>query len=260
MSQGMLNGKLLPLDQLQIAVQADGFQYGLGVFTTAAVEAGRVRWLEAHAERLERDAAALGLAYTAGGLGDRCARVVAAGCNGVKVVVFADDPGVSELILPRPHAYTAEVLAQGRRLQRIECAGRRGARLAQVKHLNYAEHLLATRKARAAGYDDALWVDQSGMVLEAATASLFIVRGGQVITPPLSEGVLAGVTRAKVLGLGATFGLCERPVPWAWLEEAEEVFVTNALAGVMAVRAVDQRVFRWGPETVTARIAAALGG
>ena len=75
---------------------------------------------------------------------------------------------------------------------------------------NYAGARLATLQARAEGYDDAILVGADGRLAEAPTANLFLIRGGVLRTPPLRDGVLAGITRATLLELAAGLGIPAR--------------------------------------------------
>ncbi len=244
-----------------ISVNAEAVQFGLGVFTTLAVVEGRPQWVEAHQRRLTRDAAHLGFRYVSEGLAERCARFLAAlpaAVNGLKVLVLVDHGALREVLVARPHGYTEERVEAGRRLRLVSCDSRRGRRWAQHKTLNYGEHLLAQREALQHGYDDALWVDDDGALLEAATASFFLVRCGEILTPPLQQGVLAGVSRERILALNTEFPVREMPVPREWLAEVEVVFVANALGGVMPVRQIDEQQWALSPTSWALRLRRAL--
>lgn len=106
---------------------------------------------------------------------------------------------------------------------------------------NYVSTMGAKARARAAGYDEILLVDEYGQVAETPTANLFMVdRAGALLTPPISR-VLLGVTRSTILDLARAGGLevRESPIMPEDLLEASEVFLTGTTAGVWPVVAVD---------------------
>ena len=115
-----------------------------------------------------------------------------------------------------------------------------GRPLATAKTANYLTSLLALREARAAGCDEALLLNRFGHVAEGATSNLFAVRGQVLLTPPLADGPLPGVTREAILECAALLGQRaeERPLTLAALAEADEVFLTNSVAGIRPVASI----------------------
>jgi branched-chain amino acid aminotransferase len=124
------------------------------------------------------------------------------------------------------------------------------------KTLAFVDHLIARELAAAAGADEAVRLDADGHVAECATANLFAVIGGTVVTPPVA-GILPGVTRARVLAACADAGIlaAERTIRVPDLRAADEIFVTSALRGVVPVTRLDGESRPAGP--VTARLATA---
>jgi branched-subunit amino acid aminotransferase/4-amino-4-deoxychorismate lyase len=116
--------------------------------------------------------------------------------------------------------------------------------LSGIKCASYAENLIALDQARRAGADEALFFNTRGELCEAATANVFLVRDGNVLTPPLSSGCLPGTMRARVM---ARIAVKEQPLTAADLAAAEEVFVTSATRGVVPVVKWDGRVLQAGP-------------
>jgi branched-chain amino acid aminotransferase len=124
--------------------------------------------------------------------------------------------------------------------------------------------MLAGRLAREQGFDEALLVTPHGRVLEAPTSSLFYVKDGRLLTPPLDEHILASITRALIIEVTDAQ---ERPCTLEELYEADEVFLASTVREVQRVAAVDDREYP-GPtpvsdrarDAVTARIAEQLRG
>jgi len=117
--------------------------------------------------------------------------------------------------------------------------------LCQVKSISAAEKVLAKTAARERGADEAILLNLAGQVAEGTSTNLFVVSGGRLRTPPLHCGALPGIMRALVLELARSAGLpcAEQPFTLAAALEAEEVLLTNALRGVIGVRAWDGRAW-----------------
>jgi branched-chain amino acid aminotransferase len=123
--------------------------------------------------------------------------------------------------------------------------------------------MLATRLAQEQGFDEALLVTPHGRVLEAPTSSIFWVKDGQLLTPPLDEHILASITRRLVIDVT---GAREQPCTLEELYTADEAFLASTTREVEPVAAVDDHTFDApGPiserasEVVAERIQAQLG-
>jgi branched-chain amino acid aminotransferase len=111
----------------------------------------------------------------------------------------------------------------------------------QLKSLGYLDNILAAREAKAREADDALLLNTMGAVACTTIANLFAIRDGWLITPPGSDGVLAGVTRGLVLELAAAAGIAsgEATMMRDMLDSAEFVFLTNSVRLLVPVSALD---------------------
>jgi branched-chain amino acid aminotransferase len=107
----------------------------------------------------------------------------------------------------------------------------------------YTNSTLAKREAKMAGYDEAILLDTSGYVAEGAGENIFVVKGGKVVTPPLSAPILAGVTRDSVITIAREEGLVveETMITRDQLYLADEAFFTGTAAEVTPIREVDNR-------------------
>ena len=120
---------------------------------------------------------------------------------------------------------------------------------------DYVNSILAKREALLDGYDEAILLDASGLVAEASGENLFVVRDGEIKTPPLAN-VLEGITRASVIKLARDKGMTvhEAPITRDELYVADEIFLTGTAAEVTPVREIDHRPIgpgRRGPITKT---------
>lgn len=227
-----------------------------GLFETIKVMGGRPIFFPAHHARLSESCRALALPWSlsAADLRERCDRLLAAnGCQegSLKVVVYRAGDGCGELVFSRDPAYSEDVYHRGFRLKtEVDSVRAPGP---SHKSTKYLKNLRAREAARASGFDDALFIDARGRVLEGAATNIFLVKGGQLFTPTLAVGILPGVIRGEIVRRWSG-GVNEQELSAEMLSTADEVFVTNALLGVMPVVAIDQHLYPISDRGVTARL------
>jgi branched-chain amino acid aminotransferase len=113
----------------------------------------------------------------------------------------------------------------------------------------YVNSALASDEAHQCGFDEAIFLNESGHVAEGATCNLFMVRKGSLITPPVTENVLEGITRDTVMELARReLGLqvVERPIDRSELYVCDELFFTGTAVGVAPIVRVDHRPVKDG--------------
>lgn len=238
----IFNGRLMPASAAAVSPLSEGFMYGWGVFETLKIAAGgQLEFWDEHWARLQKGVRALGLDYNAksDALLSRCAELIRAeGVSeaGLKIVVFRDVDRVSELISLRAIPYSADQYERGFSLKVVRgCAQPEG--LAGLKTLNYLAGAVALRAARTEGFDEVVFVDDQDRVLETATANIFAVTDGRIVTPSASLGILPGVIRGRLLD-DRSLSVTEKVLSLDELCAAGEIFITNSLMGVMPVRSV----------------------
>ncbi len=256
----VLSGRLLDAGEARISPLGNGFMFGQGLFETIKVLGGRPVFFSDHFERLRRSAGELSLPFTASvdELRARCGHCLSA--NGLaegslKIVVFQDTDGTGELIVARKKTYFSEHYERGFTLKTFP-GGQRAGKLFGLKTVNYLGNLQAKKAAQAAGCDEALFIDSTGLILEGATSNVFLVKSGEVLMPPLDGRILPGVARSRMRQLLKNGRECA--VPSELLSGADEVFVTNALLGVMPVAAVDQQRYDLNSNPVTKSLMEAI--
>lgn len=118
----------------------------------------------------------------------------------------------------------------------------------RVKSLNYLSHILAKIEGIQAGADEVLMLDAAGNVAEGSGQNLFVVKQGQIRTPPAYAGILRGVTRDVVLELAAESGhtVREEPLNRYDVYTADEAFFTGTASEVVGIRQLDGRVIGQG--------------
>ena len=127
--------------------------------------------------------------------------------------------------------------------------------LAGLKCASYAENLIALDHARRAGFGETLFFNTAGHLCEAATANVFLVRDGTLLTPSLGSGCLPGITRSVVIEIAAKLGMpCrETRLTRDDLLQAEEIFLTSSTRGPVAVNRVGDQPFKVGEIATTIR-------
>jgi branched-chain amino acid aminotransferase len=275
------DGQLVPPEAATVSVFDRGFLYGDSVYEVVRTYGGAPFELDRHLRRLARSAERLALTLpwdlartreetlrtlqaargggpstpSGGDPADPAAAPWNAGEHSARIVMTrgAGDLGLDPALAVNPRAF---VVATPLRAPPLD-AYRRGVavRVVGVRHdapeavdtqAKTGAHLanvLAVHEARRAGAHEALLLDRDGFVTEGASSNVFAVRGGRIETPPLSAGILEGVTRALVLELAAEAGLALRETPLrpADLAEAEELFITSTAREVLPATTLDGR-------------------
>ena len=108
---------------------------------------------------------------------------------------------------------------------------------------NYLNSIIATQEAKRGGYDEALLLDQNGNVSEAPGENIFIVKGGELITPPISSSALEGLTRDAIMRVAGDLGIgvSQREIPRSELYTADEAFLSGTAAEITPVKSIDRR-------------------
>ena len=117
-----------------------------------------------------------------------------------------------------------------------------------IKSLNYLNNILAKLEANNAGCEEAVMLNAEGFVAECTGDNIFIVKDGELLTPPLSAGALYGITRRVVLDLAAQSGVKANELNLTRYDlfNADECFVTGSAAELMPVVKIDGRVIGTG--------------
>ncbi len=120
----------------------------------------------------------------------------------------------------------------------------------------YINSVLAKQDAIDSGYDDCIFLDAQGHVCELSAANIFLVRGGELITPDTTNDLLEGITRRTVLQLARDAGMTvtERSVDLTELYIADEVFACGTSANLTPITEVDARSIGNGDKPITERL------
>lgn len=238
-----VDGRLSPRGAACVRADDSGLLHGLAVFDTLLVESGQPVLARRHLERLADAADRLSIAIPPRAVLERAlddyARALRLGEAALRVTVTRGADGArGHVILAARSLETLPVAGVDLVIERRFRAGR--DELDRLKTTSRARHALAREAARAAGAHDALLLGPDQDCVETTTANLWIHDGRGFVTPPASSGALEGVTRAVLLAeLTARGEPCRAaPIRVADLEDAAEIFLTNAVRRVIGVRAI----------------------
>lgn len=266
-----VEGEIRPASMLVLDAGDRGLTLGDGIFETIAVVNHRPFLLAEHLARLEDAARTLGFALPRPMVEQAIADLAVAspGPDAAIRVTVTRGPGPRGLAPPadpRPTVlaslapWSPDQAGQPLRLATSTIRRNETSPLSRIKSLNYLDNVLAFQQAKAVGADDALVLNTAGHVASTAMANLFLIRGHELVTPPVADGVRPGVMRGLVLELAATLGLhpAERSIRPDDL--AGPMLVTNSLRLVCPVAMLDGIALPPSPviEAMGARVMAGL--
>ena len=273
-----INGAFVPKEEAKISVYDHGYLYGDGVFEGIRAYNGRIFRLDRHLDRLYDSARYLMLEIPLSkpemsaaivetvrrcGLRDAYIRpVISRGVGDLGLDPRKCKVPTVVIIVDTIQLYPKEAYERG--LRAVTAAVRKvrpDAVSVQAKTLNYLNSILARLEANRAGVEEALMLQGDGYVCECSADNIFLVRGGEVWTPPAHLGILQGVTREAVMELARRQGLpmLERVFTLYDVYTADECFLTGTGAEVGPVVEVDSRRIAAGtPGPITQRLIAAF--
>jgi branched-chain amino acid aminotransferase len=271
-----IDGSFYSQADAKVSVFDHGLLYGDGIFEGIRFYNGRVFKLAEHLDRLWDSAKAICLkipmsiqemeaalleTIRQNELQDGYIRLIVT--RGVGNLGLSPDrcPKASVIIIVANIAlYPEEKYETG--MDMVTCATRRISPAAlppTVKSLNYLNNILAKIEANHAGADEGLMLNEEGFVAECTGDNIFVIKRGEVFTPPIYSGGLRGITRDVVFGICAEFGLkvTETELTRYDVFTADECFLTGTAAEVIAANRLDTREIGDGkPGAITRRIEA----
>lgn len=274
-----LDGQLVPASEAKISVYDHGFLYGDGVFEGIRIYNRRIFRLDAHLTRLYRSAKAIWLEppYSIAEMKTAIEETVAANQieNGYIRAIFSrgkGDLGLDPRKCPKPTTviiadaiklYPPKVYEQG--MECITVATRRSqpdVLNPAIKSLNYLNNILAKIECIRAGVPECIMLNSKGLVAECSGDNIFVYikdfnGRGELRTPPVSAGILEGITRDVVMQLGEKLSIpvVEKELALFDIYAAEEAFLTGTAAEVVPVTTLDMRKIGDGkPGPITAQL------
>src|SRR6266403_398543 len=269
-----IDGSFYDQGEAKISVFDHGLLYGDGVFEGIRFYNDRVFRLDEHVDRLWSSAKSIALevpmskseliaatleTIRQNDLHDGYVRLIVT--RGVGSLGLSPDscrrPSII-IIAATIALYPEELYHKG--LTMVTCSTRRtppAALSPRVKSLNYLSNVLAKLEAQNAGAGEGLMLNEQGYVAECTGDNIFIVKKGEIFTPHLNSGILAGVTRAVVFELAEKLGIraLERELIRHDIYTADECFLTGTAAEVIPAVQLDRRLIGNGqPGPVTLKL------
>lgn len=256
-----LNGVYLDEDRAEIPITDRSYLTGEGLFETLRAYQGNILFLPEHFKRFESGAKVLNLKIPVSlaklkalveetlhlnQLLDAVIRIFLTP-QGESLGDYEKPPKrINLLISCHPfQSFPADYYKKGISCHIVQNVMAETGILSHIKSTHYLSRILARREAREHHAEEGILLNRNGHVTEGASSNLFIVKKEKIITPPLSEGLMAGVTRAQIFKIAQQDQLLieEKILLPKNLFEADEIFITSSLKEVMPVRAIDEQKF-----------------
>ena len=272
-----IDGKFYDEKNAKISVFDHGLLYGDGVFEGIRAYHGRVFKLKEHIDRLFYSAKAILLTIPLSH--EQICQAVCEACRRNKIadgyirLVVTRGAGTLGLnpnrcknpsiiiIAGKIQLYPPEMYERGMDIVTVPTTRNLHSALnPAIKSLNYLNNILAKIEANNAGCEEAIMLNAEGFVAECTGDNIFIIKGGQLLTPPLSAGALYGITRGVVMELAREQGMAvsEPNLTRYDLFNADECFLTGTGAEVIPIVKIDGRVIGTGkPGPATGKLVTA---
>lgn len=250
------NGTMRKRSEPLLTVDNRAFKFGDGVFETMKIEKGVLQLAGYHFDRLFASLELLQIetSFASAELEERISKLCTVnGCTDrarVRLEVFRNDSGQGEYcietfelpeekVLWNERGWTLDIYPYARKGQDV---------FANLKTANYLPYVMADRYARQKGLDEALVLNSHGHLCDASKANLFLINKGDILTPALHQGCVNGVMRRHVIEELKKKGYVvkQSEVSQENLQDASEVFVTNALQGIKWVERFRGKVYGHG--------------
>ena len=231
-----------------------GLLLGDGVFDTSLVIDGQMVQRDLHVARLLRDAQAIGLDVSPDRLAQFIAEALAPDANGAFRITITRGPAprglelsvnVRPTLLSKLSPINPDIQYAPRTLMTSTIRRNSSSPTARHKTLAYMDNILARRAAVERGFDDALFLNETGKVCCATSGNLFFAVGEKLVTPPILDGVLPGTVRAWLVDNAAQIelDLIEASLTLEEAKAADFVLMTNSLRLFSPVTKIDGATF-----------------
>ena len=219
----------------------EGYSFGLGLFETILLYKGKPVFLDEHLARINKSIVDLG--WNIKKLEkDEAFQYLDNNKNGfeyeVLKMVLSEK---NRLFLKREYTYTEKDYQKGFSLNISKVRRNENSIFTFHKTLNYGDNILEKRKSKKLGYDEPIFLNSKNQITEGATSNIFVVVGDKIYTPKLSCGLLNGIVREYII---SNYDIIESEIDLEFLNNADEIFLTNSLFGIMPVNNLEKKVFK----------------
>ena len=219
----------------------EGYSFGLGLFETILLYNGKPVFLDEHLARINESIENLALNI------DKLEKnEVFQYLNNNKntleyevlKIVLSEK---NRLFLKREYTYTEKDYKKGFSLNISEVRRNESSIFTFHKTLNYGDNILEKRKSKKLAYDEPIFLNSKNQITEGATSNIFVVVGDKIYTPKLSCGLLNGIVRQYIV---SNYDVIEKEIDIEFLNNADEIFLTNSLFGIMPVSNLEKKIFK----------------
>lgn len=219
----------------------EGYSFGLGLFETILLCNGKPVFLDEHLARINKSIVDLELNINKLEK-DEVLKYLNSNKNNLEYevlkIVLSEK---NRLFLKREYIYTEKDYYKGFSLNISEVRRNETSIFTFHKTLNYGDNILEKRKSKKLGYDEPIFLNSKNQITEGATSNIFVVIGSKIYTPKLSCGLLNGIVRKYIT---SNYDVIESEIDLEFLNNADEVFLTNSLFGIMPVNNLEKKVFK----------------
>ena len=219
----------------------DGYSFGLGLFETILLYKGKPVFLDEHLARINKSITDLELKIEKLKK-DEVFQYLNNNKNTpeyeVLKIVLSEK---NRLFLKREYTYTEKDYQKGFSLNISKVRRNENSIFTFHKTLNYGDNILEKRKSKKLGYDEPIFLNSKNQITEGATSNIFVVVENKIYTPKLSCGLLNGIVREYII---SNYDIIESEIDLEFLDNADEIFLTNSLFGIMPVNNLEKKVFK----------------
>ncbi|MCE5330189.1 aminotransferase class IV [bacterium] len=272
------NNKTLPKGKAKILIQSPGFLFGDGVFETIKSYSGYICRIDLHLERLLNSLRTLKYVpeqpesfksliresirnlLKINNLSDREANIkiiVSRGTYGKKLDIAS--AGNSDLTISASPIGNKDMEYYGKGVNVISSAIKRTSDenfIYKHKLINYFENVYAKNEAASLNAQEAVFLTYNDFILEGATSNIFFVFNDIVVTPPLTQNILPGITRRAVIDLCKenNIKIIERMIRYEEIADSDEIFLTNSIFEILPVKKIDNFKIKGAPGNITKKL------
>lgn len=154
------------------------------------------------------------------------------------------------ILEPREVLYKSGDYIRGFSLKTSNIIRNSTSKLTYIKSINYLDNILERESALKEGYDEVLFLNEKGYISEGSTSNIFIVNNKKIYTPSIESGLLPGIVREFVV---SHYDVVEKAITLEELMEAEEIFITNSLLGIMGISKINNKILKENKVTINIR-------
>jgi len=249
-----LNGKIMPIEKAFVPIEDRGYQFGDAVYEYIAAHSGKLFRMDDHLERLEQSMRALSFPPVPRQTIVQAVTDLFAASQMERAGIYIQ---ISRGVAPREHAFSnrkpVQIVMTAKSLPDAHPHAQNGAAVitledfrwsrCDIKTVQILPNTLAKQKAVDKGVYDAIFISEKGVIREATSSNVFIIKDGKAVTPPLTPNILPGITRKVIFEIckNETIPFEERSFTTPELYDADEVFLSGTVTEILPIVSIDEK-------------------